>query len=400
MSETTTQLDTRRYLRSLGITVAVLLTLMVTMNYLVDPYFIHQWDSDKMTRMSPPQQKIIPWAKTYAAYRYNPDVVLLGSSRTEIGLPTDYAGFAGKRVLNLAVSGASLADASKMLRHTGYFHPPKLAIWGLDYGWQFGPGVGNTDLNDDLIAAEPWYPAKRFLLNVKRSMSLKLTGESLKILLGTSDQKCLPMLATFGHKSDQCLEYIMADEGGTGKAFEKIVNHGDPSGIPKDTNKAMDILEAVTGEFCAKGTAFRFFTQPVHALAELSYWENITREQEQWKRDLTALFEHRRSEGCDIRLYDFAGYNRYTEEDIPLITGNDKMHYYWEYSHYNSVVGREVLSQMLEPGTPAAPGDFGAELTPATIERHLTAFRQRRTDYCTTHPVETANMRLCKISAG
>lgn len=397
MSSSPTRSDTRRYLWYLGLAGFGLLASLVTLNYWVDPYYIHQWDTPLLARLSPAQQKIVPWAKTYAVYRYQPEIVFLGSSRTEIGLPTDADDlFSGRRVFNLAISGASLGDAIRMLRHTSYFHRPDIVVWGFDYGWQFGTQIGNSDLAEELIAKEPWYPLKRLLINIKRSISLTLTTETWKILLGLSDQKCLPMLASRGHKSDQCLTYIMADEGGTGKAFEKIVTQGDPSSSPETIPEGMAALDAVTQDYCKQGVAFRFFLHPVHALAELSYWENIWRDQEEWKRGLVKLFDQRRREGCDIRFMDFTGYNPITMEDIPQVTGRDTMQYYWEYSHYNRIAGRKILEQLLSPPQPGEGDGFGVELTGENIDQHLANFRDQRQAYCKSHPNETRNMALCQ----
>ena len=78
---------------------------------------------------------------------------------------------ADRRVLNLAISGASVGDAMNMLRHTSYFHRPEVVVWGLDYGWLFGLQAGNSDFTPDLIATSDLYPLKRFLLNLKRAVS-------------------------------------------------------------------------------------------------------------------------------------------------------------------------------------------------------------------------------------
>ena len=78
----------RFYFLATGLTALLLLAGVVTVNYLIDPYYLHQWDTPLLKRLSPAQQKIVPWAKTYAVYRYQPEVVYLGSSRAEIGLPT------------------------------------------------------------------------------------------------------------------------------------------------------------------------------------------------------------------------------------------------------------------------------------------------------------------------
>ena len=389
----------RTYFAALGLTTVFLLAGFVIANYLIDPYYIHQWNTAVLQRLSPAQQKIVPWAKTYAAYRYQPEVVYLGSSRAEIGLPTDTALFQGKRVLNLALSGASLGDALNMLTHTGTFHRPEIVIWGLDYGWQFRKKAGNTDFSEDLVAQGPLYPLKRFLLNIKRSTSMTMAADAFKILFDPTAQKCQPILATYGHKSDQCLEYIMADEGGTPKAFAKIINKGDPQGSPDNVQASMQLLDAVTRDYCKQGTSFRFFLHPVHALAELSYWETTWQDLDRWKQELVQMFDARRQEGCDIRFMDFSGYNAITSEAVPQKTGNEKMQHYWEHSHYRSEVGQQILDQLFSSTSQAEPGDFGAELNGTSIRQHLLSFQANRAEYCRTHPEETRNKAVCKSAA-
>jgi len=362
-------------------------------NYLVDPYYTHQWDTPMLHRPGPPQQKIVPWAKTYAAARYRPEVVFLGSSRSEIGLPPQTDLFQGKRVLNLAISGASLGDAINMLNHASGFHRPEMVFWGLDYGWQFREKAGNTDLNRELVGAPP---IKRFLLNVKRSMSLAAAMDAYKILFDPSWQKCEPILATYGQKPERCLEYIMADEGGTPTAFDKIINRGDRQAEPADVEAALHLLETVTRDYCAQGTAFRFFFHPVHALAELSYWETNWQDLDRWKEALVRLADARRREGCDIRLLDFSGYNAITTEPVPQITGKDSMQHYWEHSHYRSEVGQMILERLMSPRAGAQPGEFGAELNVTTIGQHLLAVQRNRDAYCASHPWETRNKAACR----
>lgn len=388
-------ISTRRYLINLGLIALTFLAVLILINYRVDPYLVHQWDSPLLKRLSPPQQKIVPWGKTYAAYRYRPEIVFVGSSRTEIGLPTDLRQFGDRRVLNLAISGASLGDAMTMLRHTSYFHRPAMVVWGLDYGWQFGLQGGNSDFTVDLIATSDWYPAKRFLLNLKRAASWTQTVDAWAILFGLHDRKCLPILASRGQKSKECLQFIMADEGGTALAFDKIINQGDLLGPPVDTAGALAALDEMTRDYCGQGVAFRFFLNPVHALAELSYWQDVLPEQEQWKRDLVKLFDQRRGEGCDIRFMDFTGFNRVTTEPIPQVTGRNQMRYYWEYSHYNAEAGKEMLESLLPSAHQDGRDGFGVDLTGATIERHLQDFRAQRQAYCAGQPSQTYKMPAC-----
>lgn len=384
-----------RYILSIGLATLVVLTGIVATNYVVDPYLIHQWDTERIRRPSPAQQKIMPWGKTYAVYHYRPEVVYLGSSRTEIGLAVDSPLFAGKRVFNLAISGASLGDAANMLRHTSVAQRPETVVWGIDYGWQFRQKSGNTDFIDELVAKGPSYPLWRVVQNVRRSASMATTGETAKILAGLAEEKCPSLLATYGWKSTQCLEYIMQDEGGTAKAFEEVLKKREPQATPEDVPATIRLLDQVLGEYCGRGTVFRLYLQPIHALAELSYWATHWDELDDWKRELTQTVEGRRQQGCDIRLVDFSGFNRITSEEIPQSTGRENMQHYWEQSHYRREVGEMILARLFaekQPEDSASPDAFGVELTSATIEGHLERSRENRRRYIMEHPRETANM--------
>lgn len=385
-----------RYLWTIALAALAVLVVIVTANYLVDPYLSHQWDTDLIRRPSPAQQKIMPWGKTYAAYHYRPEVVYLGSSRTEIGLATDSPLFAGKRVFNLAISGASLGDAINMLRHTSAAQRPETVIWGIDYGWQFREKSGNTDFASGLVARDSSYPLRRAVLDLERSASMATTGATVKILTGFDDQKCPSLLATYGWKSTACLEYIMADEGGTAKAFEEVLKRREPQARPDDVAATSRLLDRTLGEFCGQGTVFRLYLQPIHALAELSYWATSRDDLDDWKRALTRVVDGRRRQGCDVRLLDFSGFNRITSEEIPQATGRENMRYYWEQSHYRREVGELILERLFTDTPPddAGQDDFGVALTGETIEGHLARTRQDRRRYIEEHPRETADMLL------
>lgn len=393
MSHFPTDVNFRLYFWTSGLAALLLLTGIVTLNYLVDPYFIHQWDTELINRRSPAQQKITPWAKTYAAYRYQPDVVFLGSSRVEIGLPTNIDLFPGKKVFNLAVPGGTIGDAFAMLNHTSFFHRPEIVVWGLEYGYLFTEDIGNTDFQETLVAKEPFYPLLRTWMNIKRSISMDMTRDAIKILMGTSEESCQSILATYGHKSAECVEHIMTTEGGTAKAFDVAMQPKDLTSPTPDFSPAMQQLDQVAQDFCQRGTVFRFYINPIHALNQL-YWETRGgKDIENWKRELVKVIDKHKQGGCDILLMDFSGYNSITTEAIPQITGKETMQNYWEQSHYREEVGTKILTRLFSATPQTDLSDFGVELNGEVIEQHLNNERQSREAYCTSHPRETVRFQ-------
>lgn len=110
-----------RYLLGLASTIVLLLSGITALNYVIDPYLIHQWESPLVNRLCPAFQNLTPWVKTYAVSRYQPEVVYLGNSRVDYGLPTQVEVFSGKRVFNLSLLAGSLVDAIEMLKHASFF---------------------------------------------------------------------------------------------------------------------------------------------------------------------------------------------------------------------------------------------------------------------------------------
>lgn len=392
MSYTSTTVEFRTYLWLVSLVSVLLLSVMVSLNYVLDPYLIHQWDTPLVHRLAPKQQKISPWAKTYAVSRYKPDIVYLGSSRTEIGLPPQIDLFAGKRVFNLAIRGGSLGDSIAMLKHTSVFNRPSIVVWGLDYGGLFNVGSGNSDFDSNLVAEGRYYSLWRTLINIKRSISMDVTQETLKQLMGLSEQTCESVLAVYGQRSGVCVKHVMVDEGGTIKHFERLLKKLPSTGEDRQYDSALQRLETVIHEHCQHGTVFRFYTQPIHALDEL-YHDTVWQHMENWKRDLVKVMDVHKKAGCDIRLMDFANFNSITTEEIPQVTGKETMQNYWEASHYRSEIGEKVLKQLFSTAPQTLESDFGVELNGATIEAHLNKTRQNRDNYCQTHPKETALLK-------
>jgi hypothetical protein len=186
----------------------------------------------------------------------------------------------------------------------------------------------------------------------------------------------------------------MKNEGGTAKAFEVVLKKSSPSSTPVNEDATLQTLDRVTQDYCRQGTIFRFFIQPNHALSEIANWTERWEEKENWKKALVGVIEARKQEGCDIRLFDFSGFNSITTEDIPQVTGKDTMKYFWEQSHYRSEVGYKILEQLFATAPQPESSDFGIELSAGTIEQHLHNLRKKRSQYIKNHPRETENLDL------
>jgi hypothetical protein len=384
--------NARRYLAIFLACVLAALVLVSAVNYRVDPYLLHQWDTPLVQRLRPTYEKLAVWGKTYAVARYRPAIVYIGNSRTEMGLPTSSmrALFDGKSVFNSAVSGASIGDAILLAEHAARVSHVDTMVWGIDAP-SFSLEQGSAGVEPGLTQGGPAFFARRALLNIRRGLSLDMTRDTWRILSGSDDGACLSSLALHGQRDQSCITSRNHGWVGTARAFTpRLQEFGDGLG---PTAPALQAFDASVGKLCLGGTRLRLYINPTHALTlDALYWRGKWDAMQQWQRDLAWMAGRYRRQGCDVRLYDFSGFNSITSEPIPQVTGAREMRYYWEASHYRDNVGHFILARLFG-GAPQPPADFGVELTETGMAAHQAAMRAARERYHAQHADETAYLR-------
>ncbi|MFD2367914.1 hypothetical protein [Pseudoduganella sp. GCM10020061] len=365
---------------------------VAALNYVVDPYMIHQWDTPEVQRLRPPREKLSAWGKTYAVARYRPAVLYLGNSRTELALPAPHPAFGGAPSFNAALSGASLGDMVAMARHAMALGPVDTVVWGIDAP-SFSLVLGTLDFDRELVASGGDYLPRRALLDVKRALTLDMTLDSVSLLRGSFGSVCRSNLAFNGQRDESCIVDHMQGWGGTAAAVRPRLAEFVRGEGP--TAAALSSFDAALGALCSSGTRIRAYINPTHASMHVALhaagkWQAL----ERWQQRLAGIAARRRAAGCDLRLYDFSGFNSITAEPLPQASGAREMRYYWEPSHYRANVGR-MLIQAMFGGDPQAqvPAGFGVELTPESIAIHQLAQRAARDSYIANNPVEAAIAR-------
>jgi hypothetical protein len=382
-----------RYLGVFGGLFTVVMLVVLIVNFLVDPYISHQWDSPLVQRLRPTREKLSPWGKTYAVAKYQPQVIYVGNSRTEAGLPADPLLFGGKRVFNGAISGASLADAIAMLQHAMVVGKVDTVVWGVDY-WSFSTEVGNTDFDRDLVATDRNYALRRPLLDLKRALSFDMSSDSLALLAGRFGEDCKSSLAFAGQRDEGCGLVMLANRGGVSKAMTL-----DILGVKNKNTKIEQALPLFTAELsrlCRANVRVMVYINPLHATTlEYFYQQGHGEHLEHWKRLMVravANAQVAQPGGCELVMFDFSGFNSVTSETIPEVSHKAAMQNYWEGSHYRALVGQQILAKMLGSPTIQVPADFGVKLAPGNIESHLARIRADREVYRAAHPLDLAVM--------
>jgi hypothetical protein len=349
-------------------------------NYVLDPYLTHQWDTPQVQRLRQPVEKLNAWGKTYAMALYRPELIYLGNSRTELGLAVPPG--RQPRVFNAALSGATVGDALRMFGHARQLGGVHTVIWGIDAP-SFTLTVGNTELESGLLAVDDGYLGKRLLLDVQRAISIDMTRDALALLGGRVPAVCRSSLAQFGQRDGACIRHRIAGWGGTAEVIvprtrEFLRGEGPTAGT-------LEFLERSMLRAC--DVRWRLYINPTHAMTiDTLYWSGRGEQYENWLADLATMGERLRGAGCDVRLYDFSGFNHITSEAVPRRGDLAEMRNYWETSHYREHVGGKILARVA--GGPAGSDGFGAELLPASIGRHTAQLRERRAAYLSSRPYE------------
>lgn len=378
----------RRYLVCFLACVFLVLGGISLLNYQVDPYLLHQWDSPLVQRPRQLNEKLGAWAKTYAVARYRPAIIYIGNSRTELGLPTGVrALFDGKSIFNSAVSGASIGDAIRLAEHAARVSRVETMVWGIDAP-TFSLDMGAARVEDSLTGARHGFFAQRALVNLKRGLTLDMTEDSVRILTGNAGDVCRSNLARYGQRDETCTLKGIRHWLGTKDAIPvRLQEFGDGQG---PTPPSIPAFDASIAKLCSSGVRLRMYINPTHALTLYAlHWRGKWDAMQTWQRGLVQITERHRQQGCDVRLVDFSGFNSITTEATPLVSGKPDMHYYWEVSHYRENVGRLILARLFGGDTPP-PADFGVELTQANVDAHHAATRAARDRYRLEHAREAA----------
>jgi hypothetical protein len=369
---------------------AVVIGTVGIVNYRVDPHLMHQWDTPQVRQLRSGRERLGAWGKTYALAKFKPAIVYVGNSRTELGLPTRSAPFAGKDVFNGALSGASLGDAIAMVEHANTVSRLETVVWGIDWP-SFTVEVGNTDFDRALVAADRFYLERRRLIDLKRALTMEMTMDSIRLLRGREATSCRSSLALNGQRDPVCMRGILDARGGTVAAIVPRIRDYLGGGGP--TASAMRALDSSLAGLCGKGIKVRLYINPTHAMtADALYRAGKWQTMEAWQSELADVVARHRLTGCDARVFDFSGFNSITTEAIPQASQQADMVYFWETSHYRENVGHMILNRLFD-GPDGGPADFGVELTSQSLPAHQAAQRAALERYHLAHPLESRMVR-------
>lgn len=386
----------KRFNRLVALSILGLFLLLAAVNVFEDPLFsfgtprIGHLNADK-----PRFSLYVRWAKAFVVRRVDPEHVVAGSSRVELGFRPGHPHHAGTRWYNLGLSGATFYETKRYLDHAMGQGALKEALVGLDF-FMFHDATHHEPGYDDAILepeAEPWD-------TVALALSSTLLGLSVDTLARQGQEPTYDPESGCGLGTNERKAEARGQRGlflgAIRKAAARLLRPPAGEGTVSQAELWAQ-YDAMLEAAHRHGVRMILFLPPAHAWMTQMYREmGLWGEVEAWKRALVAHNEAvaARLGRPPFALWDFTGYGPLVGEPVPLAGDTTtRMRWYYEASHFRSDVGMFVQDRVFgTPGT-GLPEGFGVLLTSGTIETHLAQDAAARRRWEDARPEELAALR-------
>ena len=342
-------------------------------------------------------------AKERRALRLQPNTVLLGNSRIDVGFNPQSPAWPAEMqpVANIGIPGEGMDGIVRAYSLAVRKMQPNAIVVGLDF-FDFlsasPPAPGERLSRQDSYDGEllPHLPETVF--------STTATIDSLLTIKAQRERDSTAMTAA-GFNPMQNYKAIVRREGQWPMVLEKDKLHVryletrpaaflQPNGVPAAPLVYLrDILEdAARRDLRVEVVLYPFHAHFLETLHLSGRWALF----EAWKREVLSVWLSVKNSapGWPSTLWDFSVYDPLTTEAAPLPDHKDRrMDWYWEAGHFKAELGDKMIAQM----TGTAPNGFGVRLTAASLDAHLRRQQVARNHYESANPEAVSYLRdLCR----
>ncbi|MDT9000883.1 hypothetical protein RQP53_16525 [Paucibacter sp. APW11] len=365
--------------------------------------------------------------KSYEALRRPARTLIIGSSRTDLGLDPASAAWPERLrpVYNLSLVGSGPETGVRFAQHLLAGEPAKAAaadtlIVGLDFeSFLFGatapaaPSAAAQEVEARLLVladgrANPQRRQQLLLDHVAGLLSLDALIDSVQTVRANRGG-AQPDIEPNGHLSEGRFEqWVQAD--GFARLFEQknvqavqalAKPHRQLGGVVGAPLSMPFKLQTLINFAAQRQMKLLLAIQPSHAsrldlLDHLGYWSAY----EQWKRAVTQEVAVARQGGQDVSVWDFGGYEAPMLEKVPAPGDRRaRMRWFWDPVHYSAALGEQMVAAMLGEGA-LATEPVGVLLTPQNLEARLAQVRADRQRYRVEQAAASAATRqlYCRFS--
>lgn len=379
--------STRKYLLCLVATTFLVLAVAAAFNWVMNPYNV--FDPPVLKGVNDRQPFLHSQERFYkacAVIRQQPQTVILGSSRADIGLSPQHPGWTQQPVYNLSVAGAPLEVLAKYFEHAVAVAPVKNALIMLDYASRetppgFQPVVRDRWLDQFEDGARDSQAATRLHLAL---LSWAVTSTGFKTLFTNGcDNVQLPDGQLDNQDCWRRLQEKHRDDPGW--SWEANFSLGlIPFSGRLSVGRQWEHLQHIFDLAAQHGVEVTYVISPTHDLL----WQRCIEEENMdtvlaWRSELLQqAHEGAQRLGRPMPvIWDFALAESARMSPATLMKEmksrpDNTLPLYLEYSHFTKRLGDRLLDRVLLD--PAGPDPIcGVKLDFAMLPGHLAGLRQR-----------------------
>lgn len=329
----------------------LLLLAIAAVNYVIDPYGIYHF-SGKSYNYQKVKDSDPYLFKAYHIKKYQPEAVVLGTSRAMRLNPPLIESLTGEQTYNLGLSAATAYIDLEYLKYVVKVdNNLKSVFLGLDFEVFAEQYPTHANFNKNRLHSS--FYTEDLFASLLSEKSLK---DSRKVVMENLN------------KATTYTEHRYLGDG----SFDETIIY--PPNANQDTLQLMPTTYELSSDsmlyisqlkqLCDQNNLKLYiYISPVHAIVLETYWQNqLWSKFEDWKRQLVAISP----------VWDFSGYHQISMSSLK------KEKNYNDLSHFSKKVGNLILYRMLDKNISEVPSYFGTYLTPENIEDHLKNLRLGR----------------------
>ncbi|MDA0745671.1 MAG: hypothetical protein O2954_04085 [bacterium] len=368
-----------------GTLVFLLLVPVCVLNICVDPYNVFSGEKRFKGDLYHHAPEFTRRSKAERLRRGGWDVLLFGTSRTEVGFNTLSDSWDDQTVFNAGLNGTNLYEIRYIFDHALAHNRPQLVVLNLSLITFSTNRTTEGDFGESRLNPNLDY-VTYYLKNLFSYQNAEVSLDRFLDDIGPRQYAQMP--DTRGTKP-------LLDPGETRDRFDRNFRrpHFVHPALYNGFNFGVDRLDVVRhiAETCRReNIRLEILFPPVHALQlEVIQLMGVWPEFERMKTEVVHVADRANltpSEAPAIAVWDFTGYSGLQAEPVPPENEPEtRMQWYFESSHFKPELGDRVIARILGKDPTSS---FGIQLTEHNLASHLAHIQSQRYEYISQFPAD------------
>ena len=369
--------------------------LIGVFNWWVDPYDIYhpsEYKPNNRVWMS----KQLRLAKAYRVRNLRPEGIVMGSSRSQLGIDPDHPGWDNVHPrYNLALPGANLYENYRYFQHSLALNPPKQLLIGIDFIDFNIFSKLSDDFNESyMVVSREGKFQDHYLTNLMVTLlSSSAIKSSQKKMFYRGEGTHFSNGTGFSEEVDsQSIDMRSIMMWSATKFVSRLLMPPPAHRFCLDdetrANSSFQYLRQILETAKESKIDVRLFIQPIHVyLLEVLKVLGLMEDYEKWQYRLIDLVEDvdkKYPKNKKFSLWDFSGYNSVTMDEVPPAEEPKRpMDWYYDIAHFKKSLGDMIQDRIFNYNDAGrvVPEDFGMQINSKNIDLYQSVQRNKRMKY-------------------